>query len=514
MAAVKPSKSVGTCGVMGTIGFNPIILHGESDVAFDESNLPIHCTRPPPVSIRPPIEAPSVEPSFTRHIWRSGTLTYTAAGLVTLFLLLLWGDFCWSMRDRSVGPMAQWYLKHLDVPNLLFVLLLSTFPAAVGLVLGPIISYKSDRHRGPRGRRIPFLLITTPIAAFGMLGLGFSPLLGPMLHQALGSSSPGEKIATLICFGVFWAAFEFATIAASAVFNGLINDVVPGPLLGRFFGLFRAVSLLDGIIFNRWIFGHVDENYSLIMVVIAIFYGLGFMWICLKIKEGDYPPPPPEPDSIPRPLTGFIGGAQAYFQECFHHHYYIWVFILLTVAALCFMPVNIFSIPYARSLGMNMQSYGQCMALTFAISLVLAYPLGWLADLFHPLRMGIGCLIGYIGVTAWGSFFARDPHSFSVALVLHGVLSGCYGTSAASLGLRLFPKSKYAQFASAAGLMVSTCSMALGPLIGTLIDFTGNRYYHTFTAGCALSLVALAAAGHVHGKFMRLGGPPDYSPPI
>jgi Na+/melibiose symporter-like transporter len=47
---------------------------------------------------------------------------------------------------------------------------MSTFPGAVALVLGPIISYKSDRHRGKWGRRIPFLMATTPIAAFGMIG--------------------------------------------------------------------------------------------------------------------------------------------------------------------------------------------------------------------------------------------------------------------------------------------------------------------------------------------------------
>jgi hypothetical protein len=41
-------------------------------------------------------------------------------------------------------------------------------------------------------------------------------------------------------------------VIANAVFGGLINDVVPPALIGRFFGLFRAVSLLAGIIFNFW----------------------------------------------------------------------------------------------------------------------------------------------------------------------------------------------------------------------------------------------------------------------
>ncbi len=83
--------------------------------------------------------------------WRAGTLTYTSAGLTALFVWLLLGDFSWSMRDRSVVPMAQWYMTHLAVPNLLFGLLLVSVPAAFTLILGPIVSVMSDRHRSPRG---------------------------------------------------------------------------------------------------------------------------------------------------------------------------------------------------------------------------------------------------------------------------------------------------------------------------------------------------------------------------
>lgn len=462
-----------------------------------------------PGSVGPSL-SPDAAPVAKR--WSVGTLTYTTGSLTALFLLLLLGDFSWSMRDRSVGPMAQWYLKDLGVPNFLFALLISTFPAAVGLLLGPIISYKSDRHRGPRGRRIPFLLITTPIAAFGMLGLAATPFISRWVHSHFPEQS--EMLVAVLCFGVFWAAFEFATITASAVFGGLIGDVVPAPLLGRFYGLFRAVSLIDGIIFNFWIFGKIETHYTIILLLIGTFYGASFYWVCLKVKEGGYPPPPPEPENSPGPLTGLIVGAKTYFRECFSHSYYIWVFIMFMIAGICFMPVNTFMIPYATSLGMSMDAYGKCLALTFTISLILAYPLGWLSDLFHPLRMAIGCLAGYAVVAAWGAVYARDASTFSIALVLHGVLSGCYFTCSASLGLRLFPKSQFAQFASAAGLMGSVFGMVIGPLIGKLIDVTGNLYHHTFTSGCVLSIIALSSAIYVHGKFIRLGGVKNYIAPV
>jgi MFS family permease len=449
------------------------------------------------------ISAP--KPAAGAKSWRVGTLTYSSAGLVALFAWLLLGDFSWSMRDRSVGPMAQWYLKHLEVPNYLFALLISSFPALVGLILGPIISVKSDRHRGPRGRRIPFLLITTPIAAISMFGLGLTPFISRWVHGHFPNES--EMFVAVVCFGVFWAAFEFATIAATAVFGGLINDVVPKELLGRFYGLFRAVSLIDGMIFNYWMFGKVESHYTVMLLVIGIFYGACFYWVCLKVKEGDYAPPPAIEST--KPFSGF----KTYFRECFSRPYYVGVFVMMTVAALVFMPVNIFMIPYAESLSMSMDTYGKCMALSFTISLVLAYPLGWLCDIFHPLRVSMVSLLGYAVVTAWGALYARTPETFAVALVLHSVLSGSYFTSGASLGQRLYPHSRFAQFASAAGIVGALGGMAIGPIMGGIIDLTGNAYHHTFTVGCITAVLALAVSWAVHEQFMKLGGPRSYVAP-
>jgi Na+/melibiose symporter-like transporter len=332
----------------------------------------------------------SSTPESKPKTWSVGTLTYTSGGIIALFAWLLWGDFSWSMRERSVGPMASWYLDDIGVPKLLFGLLMSSFPALIGLILGPIISVKSDRHRGKWGRRIPFLLVTTPIAAFGMVGLAVTPLiaswlhslgqpghpLGLKLHAALGGSPSGvaflglienEMIVAVVCFVIFWTAFEFATIAGLSVFGGLINDVVPQQLLGRFYGLFRAVSLIDGMIFNFWIMGHVPMHFTLILTVIGIFYGTAFMWVCFKVKEGTYPPPPPPEPGSDTWAGGFTGGAKMYFRECFTHSYYLWVFVMMMFAALCFLPVNVFVIPYAKSLDVNMDVYGKFVALTFFI---------------------------------------------------------------------------------------------------------------------------------------------------
>lgn len=490
----------------------------------------------PSNSEKPETPAPGQDEKPKSKIWTAGSLTYTTPALVILFLWLLFGDFAWSMRDRSVGPMALWYLKQLDVSNLLFGLLVSTFPGLIGLFLTPIISYRSDRYRSRWGRRIPFLLVTTPIAAFGMVGLGLTPIFAQWLHGVLGMEHAvgqwlharldpmpvgehilnilqNEMMVSVFCFGIFWAMFEFATIAGQAVFGGLINDVVPKPLLGRFYGLFRAISLIDGIIFNYWIMGHVPNHFTLILCSIGIFYGVAFMWVCFKVKEGAYPPPPPPDPNAHNFRERTTSALRTYFRECFTNSYYISVFLMLTTAAVAFQPINMFAIPYATSLGMSMDLYGKCLSLTFFTSLCLSYFLGWLADVFHPIRVSIVALFLYFIVAMWGWVFATTPDRFAIAFVAHGILSGCYFTSAASLGQRLYPHSKFAQFASAAGMFTSIVAMVLGPLLGYMLDLTGKVYRHTFVGSGILTVTALVCAVYVYFRFMRLGGPKNYVAP-
>ncbi|WP_081721800.1 MFS transporter [Geminisphaera colitermitum] len=461
-------------------------------------------------------ESPAIAPAPAepKKIWRVGTLTYTTGGLIVLFCWLLFGDFSWSMRDRSVGPMAHWYLNHLKVPNYLFALLLGSFPALISVVLSPIISVKSDRCRSRWGRRIPFLLVTTPIAALGMIGVAITPIIARWTHTNLFPEQ-NEMVVAVVCFGIFWAAFEFATIAGHSVFGGLINDVVPRPLLGRFYGLFRAVSLIDGVIFNYWIMGKVPDHFTLILTIIGVFYGTAFLWVCFKVKEGTYPPPPPPAPAAKagQKAGGFFRETKRYCKECFTNPYYLAIFLLLKIALMSFGPINMFAIPYARSLGVSMDTYGKCVSLSFVISLCLTWFLGWAADVFHPLRMAIGSLAAYLLLMILGVCCVSTANGFLAAWVAHSVISGCYYTSAASLAQRLFPRGRFAQFSSAVGIFTAAASITFSPLVGLLIDRTGGVYRYTFVVAAVVTTLALVAGFYVHGKFMKLGGPKNYVPP-
>lgn len=405
--------------------------------------------------------------------------------------------------------VVQLLIKKFEASDMITGLLIGTLPNALGLVLTPVISYVSDRHRGRWGRRIPFLVIPTPIAALSMLGLAYSPSIGEFLHHVLGRSSPGLNPSILIVFGVFWTIFEVATVIANAVFFALINDVVPKEVLGRFYGMFRALGLIIAMVFNYWLFGKAETHYTAIFIGIGIIYGVGFTTMCCKVKEGGYPPPP-QPD---RTRGNWLAAVKIYFRECFSNSYFLWIYASLTLSWMAILTINLFNLFFAKSVEMSMDVYGKYLAATFLISFFLSYLLGILADRFHPLRLGIIGMALYAVVTLAGGLFARDAHTFGIALVGYGVVSGTWQTLTASLSMRLFPQSRFAQFESARGLITGLGLMLVGPVIGRLLDSTGHTYRYAYFASALLAVMALLTGLVVARKFAALGGPDHYIPP-
>jgi MFS family permease len=446
-----------------------------------------------------------------KKLWRVGTLTYTTAGLFILFGWLLWGDFAWYMKERAIQPMSQILFKQFKASDLVLGLMVTSLPAALGMLIGPIISVRSDNHRGRWGRRIPYLLIPTPIAAGAMVMMGFTPELADLLHGALGSLAPDPITCRLLVFSGLWTFFEIFTVIANAVFTGLINDVVPQAVIGRFFGLFRIVGLGAGIIFNSFIIGHAEENYKVIFLALGALYGVGFTIMCLMVKEGEYPPPVQREKGTFR--SRMIDPIKTYIQECSAHRFYLWLFLAVMAGNAAFLPINSFDVPYVKSIGMSMERYGELRSITYAISITLAFVIGWLADKFHPLRVGLVALGIYSLIALWAGLFATGVSSFSVAYVAHGVISGIFFTGTASLFPRLFPRAKFAQFASAAGIILAMGFICVPPVVGKVLDLSDHAYHYTFVIGGSVAAAGFVLFFVVYRQFVALGGSRNYTPP-
>jgi len=513
-------------------------------------------------------ETPATKPSYElnehgQKIWRNGTLTYTLGGLIVLFAILLGGDLVFAMRNRSIQPSMQILFKVFNSPTWYYGLIAVSIPTAMGMLIAPVVSFWSDRHRSRWGRRIPFLLVSTPIVSAAMIGIGCSTMAVNFIQQFFPDLS--TNVLMLATLSITWLFFDVGAIVSGVIFMALIKDVVPECFFGRFMGLFRMVGLVAGIIYNYWIIGLVKVHYMYIFWSLGIIYGVAFFLICLLIREGKYPPPP-SPPPVPERAGRFgvlltnlekgpFGPMLVYAKESFGSSYYVKVFLVLIPLGLMFVPINAFIIFYADDLtaqgvmdntasferalwamlsfcgagenqvlfnrianviGMyddGIGFFGKCSALTFVVSFFLAYPLGALADRYHPLRC---CLVvTVLAVITYGvvAHIIDSKLTFAIAVVAHNLISGVYWTVGMSLNLRLFPQARYAQFTSAAGLLDSVFMLAFFPLMAYFFDLIGKDYSYSFYMGMGIGIFSLVAAFFFMPHFKKHGGYNNYVAP-
>jgi MFS family permease len=260
----------------------------------------------------------------TSKLYKVGTLTYTKAGLSMLFFWLLWGDFCFFMTE-SMPNIIPLKLKDLHCSELLIGLIVATIPRSIGAICNPVISFRSDRHRGRWGRRIPFIVATMPFLVLSLIGIGYSFDLGrtlhawsstPAHHSVLGSLT--EETTIVLVLGFFLICFDFFNTFVGAVFWYLFSDVVPEQFVSRFMSWFRAITLISGIIYYKFVFPRSGVYFREMFMGAGLLYLFGFGLMCLMVREGKYPPPPKTVDG----KGGLISSIKTYFEECmFLPHY-------------------------------------------------------------------------------------------------------------------------------------------------------------------------------------------------
>ena len=87
------------------------------------------------------------------------------------------------------------------------------------------------------------------------------------------------------------------------------------------------------------------------------------------------------------------------------------------------------------------------------------------------------------------------------------------GQASASLAQRLLPRSRFAELASAGGVIASLCGIAFPFILGSFLDWTNHNYRYTFFFGGGIGITALVLLFVLHGKFMGYGGPKNYAAP-
>ncbi len=422
-------------------------------------------------------------------------------------------------------------IEPLRITNQTYNWLLLTLPQAFGILVGPAVSFKSDRYRSKWGRRIPFIVVTAPFLVIFLLGLGCAPYFanfwngkGVSLAAAFGVT---PFTATVWTIGICIAGFSFMDEFVNSVFWYLFADVVPQSHLGRFMGMFRTVGIGIDLLWNFFITQYSLRYLDIIFLGIGFLYLFGFSLMCWRVKEGEYPPP----EDIGESRSGVIGRVldilkqiRIYVVECFIHPIFVLWFVSEALGRIANTAsgggaVFMQSLMGRGSLDENLKWIGFINGCMTFIPFFLSYFSGWIVDKFHPLRIAVLAAILNLPLIFGRYFLLHDIPSyiaFQLLSICVGLLAGAAGSV---LPITIFPKDKYGQFASCAGMCRSFGIILFAPVAGVFMDFVTDkgeiidnyRYMYLWQGVClTLSLLCLFM---VLGMWRRYGGEKDYVAP-
>ncbi len=427
--------------------------------------------------------------------WQAGTLRYGAWGLCVLVGWLLVGALGIAVRERWAGPIGLLVLRNHGASDTAVAMLLSTVPALISLLVVPAIGLRSDRSRSRWGRRRPYLVVSAPLAAAAMLCVALAPALAAGAHALLGTWSPGLSALELGLFCLFWTVFDAAAMTTMALFAGLVADVIPFGLAGRFYAAVRVVGLGVAIGFNMTLFALSEAWLAEILVAIALIFGLTIPLMCLMVREGDYPPPAPTMDD--RAAGGRLALARTQLRLCCAQRRYLWIFGAFMLAAVTFVPFNTFSLHYALDLGLSKAELGELTALAYAVSIASAFVIGWLVDRRGAVRVAAAMMALYFAIALGGWLLVDGAASFRPFYVAHVICSGAYFTAAAAMPLALFPREEFVRYNASKDILVAFANILVASCIGPLLDHSGHDYRLTLGSAALFSLLALACLGRL-----------------
>ena len=464
--------------------------------------------------------------SDSSAVYRVGTLVYTRAQLGMLFFWLLWGDFCYMLMETVVPSILPLKFQALGASNASIGLILTTIPMVINTVLNPVISFKSDRYRSRWGRRIPFILFTLPFLVVFLLGVGFGDKIGfwlyPSFSRVTTCLSPNQL--SVVVIGIMMAIFSFFNTFVNSVSWYLFNDVVPEHLLARFMSWFRVVSTMAASAYGFFLYEHGATHATEIFIGASILYVMGFGVMCLKVKEGEYPPPPDYVDGE----TGPLAAIKTYGKEC-HSLTHYWYVFLVNMCLAGTWAVNPFVLFFSQSIGLNLNMIGKLAGITSITMSVAIVVSGYLADRYHPVRIviiGFACQVCLV-LPAQMIWLFWHPSTQVVFYISIAMAIGLTVPAGALMGVldpplfkRIFPRDRYGQFCSANAMWRSISLIINGALAGIFFDVAikhfGTRIGYCLLPAWQLFFTALALffLAKLYRSWKQYGGDDAYVPPI
>lgn len=432
-----------------------------------------------------------------------GTLIYTRIALIVLFFWLLWSALFLAVKDVIKLRLVPIILRDHGLSNAEIGVLIVSVPAFLTLLISPLVGCRSDRLRSRYGRRIPFLVTAAPFMGGFSILTAYHLEIGGWLHTVATTLVPELSKPTIValCLVAFFVLFQIFDLIVVVVYPLLINDVVPARLMGRFFGLYRTIGSAAAFSFNFFLLGFLENHAHTAFGVAGVACAVALGLTCWRVKEGSYPEPLP---SGVQP--GNVVAIRSYFNECFREPVHRWLFVGIAGVACAYIGVNLFSLFFALEVGVSLFTFGKLLAGIQLGAFLLSYPLGYLADRIHPLRLGIITIIISCVLSSIAFMCVQGPYTFIVFAALVGIGSAGWTSCFLPLLPAMLPRDRYGQLFSASALLSAAACLAGGYLVGLFIDVLGGSYRYIYLWNTCFGILSLIALSIVYRLIQKRGG--------
>ena len=297
------------------------------------------------------------------------------------------------------------------------------------------------------------------------------------------------------------------------------------------FSLLRQTALLLPVLAGLAMLAAVVGLMGVLCVVGCTmeYLTLGLLsWLRWYLRPSRSGPRPPYVSRVSRQFADFANKVVTYFKECFTQKFYWYYFLFSIFAAVSWTSSGPFRLLRDRdSLGLTLTQIGDVGFWAALVSVFCMFPLGWLADKLHPVRVHVVASICVLlalcgqGVFAIYDFGPEGNLVYLYVLTICGIaIYGMGNVVQVPAAMILLPRERYGQFVSAANMLA-----ALATIVGTLVWGEIMEYLrvHTtlgtwryrlypvwtfiFQLPAALFLILL------YREWKKRGGVKNYTPP-
>lgn len=480
---------------------------------------------------------PSSQPEVPPSTYHAGTLAYTKAALYRLFFWLLVGDVVYTLVGQLEIRVFPVFLKQHGASDKIIGLIAGSIPSFMRLFLNPIVNYRSDRKRTPRGRRIPYLLWAGPLSVLFLALVPFAPEISAALGGTRWLAALLEKVPlapVILIFASLAIFYQTFQLVFSPAYFCLLRDVVPLTHLGRFMSLFRMMGALATFAFNYWLFGLTDRHIKYVFIGVALAGMLGYLAMCFAVREGEYPPVVEKP----RPHRGLARLAIVricfnFTAETFTAPLYWWIYVTrLLIYAASWVSATFLIFFGQKELGLKLDHADSVLAAWPAVfCIALAYPVGRLLDRRGPIPV-LTVVLALMSAGCLGSFFFITGNvTFIVGSLFTGATLWILLLVQLVLAQQLFHPARMGQISSANTLLQSVViGLIIIPATGWFLDLMKGSVFTLHLPGlgplsvgpyrfvylilAALFLFSLFGILRVRHYWRLRGGPANYVPPL